>query len=348
MALHFRQGLARAVLGVVVVALAPGCAGLRLRLINASARRPSNVAVYFTVDRSNRDPVAGLTADRFRIYEDGQPVSQLESRQTILNPQVAAVHYTLLLMDMSGSVTESGQLAQLQTAAQAFTSRVGRYQQVGVYAFDGSPHLTPVVPFTTSAGSAEGGVARLTGFRSRDPSTNLHGAVVEAIHTLDRALATASQPLKFGTLVVFTDGTDRAARVSRADMMSAVRDTTFDIFAIGVGAEIDRGELADIGRTGVVFEQDQAAVQRAFEQIAQRIEGYTQRFYLLGYCSPARAGLHHLTIVAKTPDGAEGSLEHDFAADGFGPDCDPNQPPAFDTSLRNTHGRGADLAQPER
>lgn len=38
-----------------------GCAGLRLNLINASVRRPSNVAVYFTVDRNNGDPVPGLS-----------------------------------------------------------------------------------------------------------------------------------------------------------------------------------------------------------------------------------------------------------------------------------------------
>jgi hypothetical protein len=326
----------------------PACAGLRLRLINASARRPSNVAVYFTVDRRNGEPVPGLTADRFRIYEDGRPVSQLESRQTILNPEVAAVHYTLLLMDMSGSVTESGQVPQLQAAAHAFTQRVEHYQRVGIYAFDGSPNLTPIVPFTTSAGSASAGVSALGSFRPRDPSTNLHGAVVAALHTLERSLNQAQQPLKFGTLVVFTDGTDRANRVSRDEMMRAVNDSPYDIFAIGVGGEIDEGELRAVGRTGTVLEQNQAAVQQAFEQIAQRIEGYTQRYYLLGYCSPARAGEHEVRIEATTADGASGSLEHRFAADGFGPGCDPNTPPNFDTSLRSSARRGGETGQPER
>lgn len=320
---------------LALTAVLTGCGGLRVRHINHSVRRPSNVAVYFTVDRSNGDPVPGLTADRFRIYEDGRPVSQLESRQTILNPEVAAVHYTLLLMDMSGSVTESGQVPQLQAAAQAFTARVERHQRVGIYAFDGSTDLTPIVPFTESAGSASAGVNRLSTFRPRDPSTNLHGAVVNALRVLRQALDRAPQPLKFGTLVVFTDGTDRANRVSRDDMMNAVRETDFDIFTIGVGGEIDRGELEALGRTGSVLEQNQAAVQAAFERIAQRIEGYTQRFYLLGYCSPARAGEHVVRIEAVAPDGETGSIEQRFNADGFGPNCDPNTPPAFDTSLRH-------------
>src|SRR5262249_26060252 len=105
-----------------LIMLLPACASLRMQRIEHSVRKPSNVAVYFTVDRSNGDPVPGLTAEQFKIYEDGEPVSQLESRQTILNAEVAAAHYTLLLMDMSGSVQQSGQIPQLQAAAQSFTS----------------------------------------------------------------------------------------------------------------------------------------------------------------------------------------------------------------------------------
>src|SRR5215813_8276215 len=207
-------------------AFLPACSGLRLNTINHSVRRPGNVAIYFTVDRSNGDPVGGLTADHFHIYEDGSPVSVLESKQVILNPQIAAAHYTLLLMDMSGSVVQSGQVPQLQAAAQAFTSRVEQFQKVGVYAFDGSPHLVPISAF--SAGGAAGGVAALAHYRPRDPSTNLHGAVVQGIQTLQKALESAPQPIKIGALVVFTDGTDHAARVSRDEMMKAVNDAPFD------------------------------------------------------------------------------------------------------------------------
>ncbi len=334
----------------VALALGPlvsACAGLRLREINHSVRQPSNIAVYFTVDRSNGSPVPGLTADRFRIFEDGRPVSTFESRQTILNPQVAAVHYTMLLVDMSGSVTESGQVPALQAAAQAFTARVEQHQRVGIYAFDGSRELYPIVPFTSSQGSAAGGIASLSSFRARDPSTNLFGAVVEATRVLRRALDQATQPLKFGTLVVFTDGTDRAHRVTRDAMTQAINDAHFDIFAIGVGSEVDPGELGAVGRNGVVIEHNQAAVQQAFEQIAQRIVGYTQRFYLLGYCSPARAGEHDVRIEATTTDGASGSIEYRFNAQGFGPNCDPNTPPSFDTTLRHAP-RGTDLGHPER
>ncbi len=286
--------------------------------------------MYFTVDRTNGQPVGGLTSERFMVYEDDRPVSALESRQTILNPQVTAVHYTLLLMDMSASVTESGQVPVLQEAARAFVERVERQQRVAVYVFDGSPNITPIVPFTDSAGSAARGISALSSFRPRDPSTNLHGAVVAGIQQLTRSLAGAPQPLKFGTLVVFTDGTDRAARVTREQMMESVRGSDHSVFSIGVGAEVDAGELSQIGRSGTVLQSNPAAVRTAFEQIAQQIEQYTQRYYLFSYCSPARAAAHRVRIEASTPDGAHGALEYQFDATGFAPACDPNTMPSFD------------------
>ena len=126
--------------------------GLRLNLYNSSVTKPSNVALYFSVINHKGEPVPNLTADRFRIYEDNQLVSEFESKQTILNPEVAAVQYTLLLVDLSGSVTDSGALQQLQPAVQAFADRVGQLQQVGIYGFDGSPNIFPIVGFSTGGG----------------------------------------------------------------------------------------------------------------------------------------------------------------------------------------------------
>ncbi len=323
----------RALTALLLAGSMVACAGgLRLGLLHSSARRPSNVAVYFTVDTSSGKPVPGLTADKFTIYEDGSKVSEFESKQTILNPKVAASHYTLLLVDMSGSVTESKKVDDVVASATTFTERVEKYQKVGVYAFDGSTELYAIVPFTESTASATGGVARLKTFKPKDPSTNLHGAIIEALRTLRRSLDADPKPLKFGTLVVFTDGTDRAGRVSRATLDKALGDPAyakFDIFAIGVGAEMDDSHLEDIGRTGTVKEKDQANTGKAFDEIASRVEGMTERYYLFSYCSPSRAGEHAVTIEAHGAD-ATGSLKVRFKADGFGPGCDPNTPPDFD------------------
>jgi hypothetical protein len=310
--------------------------GLNVTLINSAQKKPNNVWVFFTVDRGKKDPVGGLSADDFKIYEDGDEVSKFESKQVIQNPEVAAVMYTMLLVDMSGSITESGQADALVEAAKSFSDRVGKTQKVGVYAFDGEEKLHSVVPFTEAQGQVQGGLEGLKKYKPKDPSTNLHGAVVEGLRELKSSLDKEKKPLKFGTLVLFTDGTDRAARVSRDDMKKEVDDEKYkdyEKFSIGVGAEIAKAHLEDIGKDGTELASDQTKVKEAFDKMASKIEAHTKRFYLLSYCTPARKGEHEVTIEAraKNPDGS-GAVKYKFTADKFGPppDCDPKTPPSFD------------------
>jgi hypothetical protein len=318
-----------------------GCVGLKLQPVDASVRKPSNVAVYFTVDTTSGQPVANLQPSDFVIYEDAKPVSALESKQTILQERIAAIHYTLLLVDMSGSVVGSGELPALMNAASSFADRVGPYQKVALFTFDGSPHINPVVPF---GGNVRAGVAALGRYHPRDPSTNLNGGVVEAVKVLSREMENASQPLRFATLVVFTDGTDRAHRVSEQELKNTLDTAAFDTFAIGVGAEVDRHELSTIGRSGTFASQNREDIARGFDEVASRIEAASKRFYLLSYCSPSRAGEHDLEIEAIA-GGRRGRLRHHFNASGFGPACDPNQKPAFD--VRHPRVRNLDPA-PDR
>ncbi len=332
-------------LGVLLALLTTNCVGLQLTPIKATQQKPSNVAVYFKVQNSSGDPIGGLDAKSFRIYEDDQLVSEFESQQTILNPEVAAVHYTLLLVDMSGSVSESGTGDTLVQAVGTFTDRVEQNQKVGIYAFDGSPDLTPIAPFTDQPGSAKAGVQVLSTFKPKDPSTNLNGAIIRALDELDTALGKATQPLKFGTLVVFTDGTDRANRVPASQMLQHVKEKPFDVFAIGLGAEIQPDQLNAIGKSGTAMAADKTAIVKAFGEVGAKVDARTKSYYLLSYCSPSRAGKHEVKIeasVKNSPNDSEqvGSLKDDFDATGFAPGCDPKAPPSFDVT------RGDLLAPP--
>lgn len=325
-------------LALVLAATSVGCAGgLKLTPIKSTSGKPSNVAVYFRVEEGKDKPIGGLSAENFRIYEDDQLVSQHESKQTILNPEVAASHYTLLLVDMSGSISSDPEATKtLVEAATAFTERVQKdsKQKVAVYAFDGSENLTPIVPFS-SGSSAQSGVQSLAAYKPKDPSTNLNGAVIAGLGMLEHALEKAEQPLKFGTLVVFSDGTDRAHRVSEADMLEAVKSSKYEVFAIGLGTELSEQQLKAIGKDGTARADKKDEVVKAFDDIAARIEGRTKSYYLLSYCSPARAGKHEVRIeaVVAGPDGKgekRGSLRQQFDAAGFTHGCDPNTPPPFD------------------
>lgn len=312
---------------VTLLALGSACTGLRLQMVDKSVRKPSNVALYFTVDTTRGDPVPDLKPTDFQIHEDGSPVSLFESQQTILQPEIAAVHYTLLLVDMSGSVVRSPDVPKLVAAANAFAERVGPYQKIAVYAFDGSPQLTPMVGF--GARDVRAGIDALGTYAPRDPSTNLNGGILEALKVLDHQMDSAHVPLRFATLVVFTDGTDRAHRASAEDVQKALKDTEIDVYAIAVGGEVNEREVEAVGRSGTFASKNREDITKGFDEIARRIEGFSKRYYLLSYCSPARAGEHDVEIEA-IKDGKRGRLKYRFKADGFGPNCDPNQKPAFD------------------
>ena len=264
-----------------------GCAqSLRLTRLSAAARPPSNIAVFFAVDDARGEPIADLLANDFRIYEDGKLVSVDESQQTIVNPEIAAAHYTLLLVDTSASVNASDQLAAISGAAREFLTSLERYQRVGVYAFDGSKSLYEIVPFTQTGPQALAGLERLSSFETKDPSTNLNGAVLAALSELDKVVRRSDAPLHFGTLVVFTDGTDRANRVPYQQMIDAVEASPHNVYTLGVGLETDDSSLARIGKAGYIRVEESSASSSAFQEIAERILRQTRRYYLLSYCSP--------------------------------------------------------------
>jgi hypothetical protein len=57
------------------------------------------------------------------------------------------------------------------------------------------------------------------------------------------------------------------------------------------------------------------------------------RYYLLSYCSPARAGQRHVRIKVLSHDDegkdVSGSLSTEFDASGFASGCDPSAVPRF-------------------
>ncbi len=249
---YHRRMLRRAWLVACGLFLAGCGGGLHLTPIRATSNRPSNVVVYFKV-QNGHDPVGGLTAESFKIYEDGDLVSQYESKQTILNPEVAASHYTLLLVDMSGSITDSGAVDTLVDAASGFAERIEgqKQQKVAVYAFSGDEHIHAIVPFTTAAWRLKAAVritCRIQACRSKHELERCDRQ--EGLNELDKALQSAPNPLRFGTLVVFTDGTDRARRVKWDDVKSALDKTPYEVFAIGLGAEMQDAQLSAIGKDG--------------------------------------------------------------------------------------------------
>lgn len=306
-----------------------GCATLKLDVLRYSASRPSQVAAYFTIERlATGQAVGGLPVERFSVYEDGVAVPPAEARIALLDPTSVAAHYTLVLVDAGGAAVRAGLMPSIAEGVRSFVERAGDRQRIAVYAFDGE--ATPrLIAARGPAQQVVSQIEQLATIEPRDSSTNLNGAIVWAIGQLDRELAAAPQPLKFGTIVVFTATRDIANRVTSVTLNDAITTTQHDVYALGVGRDIDARFLQTIGRTQSFYDSNPTAARVVFDLAADRVAARAARHYLLSYCSPLRADRHRVRIEAREEGGAFGSAEFEIDATGFRAGCDPHAIPAW-------------------
>ena len=159
------------------------------------------------------------------------------------------------------------------------------------------------------------------GYCVGDPSTNLNGAVEKGLSVLDSLQEeTPKEAIFAGSLVVFTDGTDQAGIIHNDVAVATVDGSPHSVFSIGLGGEVDKSQLEALGKSGTAIAEDADQISTAFDEIAQAIESKASRFYVVGYCSPKRAGQHTLNLSVEGFSGEP--LAFDFSADGFKAGCD--------------------------
>ena len=319
--------------GAAALATTLGCAGLPLTPIKAPSRSRATSPSTSRWRRQQGEPVGGLAAERFAFMKmaarlactrANRPSSTRRSRPPL---HAAARRHE----------RERGRLGQpgrRRGGGDHVHRSRGEVAEGGDLRLRREPGAHRIVPFTESTGSTKAGVQRLSSFKPQDPSTNLNGAVVHGLDELDRALAHSEHPLRFGTLVVFTDGTDHAARVPAEEMQKKVRETRYDVFAIGLGAEIKESQLRRLARAAPPWPRTRTRWSRRSTTMGARIEAKTKSYYLLSYCSPARAGKHEVRIEAdaRWARRRDGIAAERLRRHGLRPGCDPNTPPKFDVT----------------
>ena len=321
------------VLSVALAWATSGCGlfgGLHVESVATSVQKPSNVAVYVAVQNGDH-PAVGLFEKNFVISEDGQELAPDQTRQTLLPRDMAAIHRALLLLDLSGPLTEGDTRQRIAEAAARFVSRAHTAEPVTVYAFDGGAALRLIAEFPQGTDD----IAEIPGlltYTPSDPSSNLNSAVIEALSQLDARLMTAQKPLRVGSLIVFARGPDLAGRVPEEKMLDAIDDSKSLVFAISI-KDTHGFRARRIGRAGAFEADSPESLLHAFDEAGERVADTVGRYYLLSYCSPARAGTRHLhvKVVTNDDDGKEisGSLATDFDATGFTSGCDPAERPRF-------------------
>ncbi|MFH6603850.1 VWA domain-containing protein [Maribacter algicola] len=298
---------------------------------------PGKVSIFFKVSDSDGDPVPGLTADQFTIYEQGRndacfnTISASESLARISSNAQIFNNNTLLVLDLSNSVLSSS-LAELQSASISFidnfmpTTEEESFK-MAIYWFDGENELHLLNPLTTSKQELIAAIEGITDDISNDPSTDLYGAVIRSTDIASELLATSTQGGKIGaaSVVIFTDGTDQASRYTKDAAQQKVdnADPNISFFTIGLGGEIDTQVLTDIGKTFSVFAGNKEELENTFNDISFRVSERANSFYLFEYCSPKRDGSGENNLAIQVRDGnRQGAVQTKFNATGFTGGCE--------------------------
>lgn len=323
-----RRGFSLLAVWVLAFASA-GCGilgGVRVETIDASAQKPSNVALYVEVTDQG-EPVTDLEAKNFKIYENDELLSPKQTGRQLLPADRYTDQHVLVLVDVSGNPAPD-QKELYAKAAEAFVRKLAADVPVTVKAFDGGPNLMPAGDF--ARGAQKHTVPGLLSVKGADSSRNLNGAIMAGLEELD-ARTRSGKPVKLGTLVVFARGPDLAGRVGSDAVSDALYETKNDVIGIVIGPD---SHQLDFLPGGVVHSQDGDSLPIAFEEAGSRVAASHRKYYLVAYCSPARAGQRRVRVEVTYEDAEgnekSGDTTYELDATGFSAGCNPDTPPRFE------------------
>lgn len=298
---------------------------------------PGKVSIFFKVSDTNGNPVPGLEANQFTIYEQGRnddcfnTISTSESFARISPNSQIFTNNTLLVLDLSNSVLESS-LQELKMASASFVENVmpatsQESFQMAIYWFDGEDELHLLNELTPSKEELIASINGITDSISSDPSTDLYGAVIKSTDIATDLVNQTTSGDKIGaaSVVIFTDGTDQASRYSEEAALKKVNDANANIsfFSIGLGSEIDTQVLMDIGKTSSVFASNKEDLEDTFNEISEKVSERANSFYLFEYCSPKRDGSGENNLAIEVNTGTrQGAVQTKFNAAGFTGGCE--------------------------
>jgi hypothetical protein len=196
----------------------------------------------------------------------------------------------LVLVDMSNSVQRD--ISQVRGAIVAFIdqaqSRLSSANvELGVFGFDGSERILNLLKlgsdFTTDLAAARATIDTAD-LKNRDPSTNLYGAISEALGKFDGSRAQVNY------MLVFTDGTDQAGYVSKADAEKKAASSKATIFVAATAGEQNEAAMANIATGGLEILENISQLSQKFLRAAGYVGLLSGNVFVFLYCSPRRRG----------------------------------------------------------
>ena len=294
---------------------------------------PSKISVFFKLDKKEGGAVPNLTAADFNVYEQTanndclQPISIFEGARVVSQEVQDYTHTTFILLDLSGSIL-ANYSEEIKKATTALVNQIDptpnkSLNNIGIYWFDGASNLHRLVAPSFDKNLILEGINSIDNTNSQDNSTNLYGAVKEMTQRANELLN--SQDNVAGvSILLFTDGQDRANRVSKQVAYEAVdsSSTAISFFTVGLGEEVNEEDLKKFGKDKFVNIKGVEELSTSFKEIAQSVEDEANSYYLFEYCSPVRGGTDNVLIIEAIQGDQKGYLESSFSAEGFEGGCE--------------------------
>ena len=221
------------------------------------------VEVYVTVTDAQAQPVTGLTAADFRVFEDDEPQAIAAFTAGEFPLSVA------LAIDRSFSM--KGQpIALAKAGVRAFASALRPADQMMILAIGGE--TTIVAPLSTYRAAALAAMERLEVWGT----TPLYDATIAAIGGIQEAAGRRA-------LILLSDGTDRYSSASAADVVERARASDVLLYPIAIGRSRPPifAELATVTGGRSFFLSDPRELRSTLTTISRELRAQ----YLLGYSS---------------------------------------------------------------
>ena len=167
--------------------------------------------------------------DEIVVTEDGQPVSEL-----VITPPEAKSLTTVLVLDISGSMSVGNKMTAAKNAARVFLGKLDERADTGLILFDHRVQLDDPkrvrrpVGNRAQAARQRDEIRKLIDAAKPDGGTAYLDATAEAVRMLEKADGNKA-------VVLMTDGRDVNSRLGLDDVLSGAIRAGVPIFTIGIG-----------------------------------------------------------------------------------------------------------------
>ncbi len=287
---------------------------LVLNELLTSTVTPAGVRTVFQLLDCDGYPIPDLDDDEIEVLLDGEPIRTEGDVASVLNQEVKFQSYAVLLLDLSDSIVDSGNLEAMVSAARNLVHKlISDGQNVAVYQFAGPKYFAEVQSFTTDETSLDTALEDLSESNGLG-TTDLYGSIPRALEVLEDV--GSKDVLTTRTLVIFTDGSDEAMAATRSSAEKAINASDSQVFTVGLGGDVNQQELLAFGKNGFEWAEDADKLDIAFAAITKRISDLARSHYLLGICSPRAGGWREMSLIVRR-DGESGRLDVHYDATGF-------------------------------